>query len=112
MGFGAAEDGDYSFDVDDEEFVVVFEFDGDGFAGVEEDFVVGTDSEVFVVFDLFGDGDDAAGDDGDFVGVGEDNAGLGLAAVFVLADDDAVTDGLDDVVFEAGSLGVHGGTLG
>src|SRR5207237_1822274 len=87
------------------QFVVVFELDGDGLAGVEEHFVVLADGLIFVVFDLFADGDDPAGDDRDFMAVGEDDAGAGFAAVFVLADDDAFADGLDDVVFGAALSG-------
>ncbi len=85
----------------------MFQLDGDGLARVEEDFVVLADGHVLVVFDGFADGDDTAGDDGNFVRVGEDDAAFGFAFVVVLANDDAFADGFDDVVF-GGALGSGG----
>ena len=97
VGSFASEDGDDIFDGDDEEAVVALEVDGDAVLGVEEDAVVLLDGVVGVVADLRGDGDDAPGEGGDLDLVGEVEAGLGLLAVFVLADEDAQADGLDDL---------------
>src|SRR5438067_10068363 len=102
---GTPENRQHAIQSNYEQFVVMFELDGDGLAGVEKHLVVLADGLIFVVFDLFADGDDSAGDDGDFVAVREDDAGAGFAAVFVLADDDAFADGLDDVVFGAALAG-------
>src|SRR4051794_5028493 len=77
----------------------MLEFDGNGLAGVEEDFVVLADGLVFVILDRLADGDDPAGDHGDFVAIGQDDSGSGFALVVILADDHALADGLDDVVF-------------
>src|SRR5213075_15644 len=52
---------------------------------VEEDLVVLADGLVLIVFDGLADGDDPAGNDGNFVAVGEDNTGFGFALVFILA---------------------------
>src|SRR5437867_9731498 len=104
----APEDGQHPLDRHDEEFVVMLELDGDGLARIEEHLVVLPDGLVLVVFDGLADGDDPAGNDGNFVAIGEDDAGFGLALVVILADDDALADGLDDVVFGA-ALGGFGG---
>src|SRR5207237_3673816 len=89
---GAAEDGQHPLDRHDEKLVVVLELDGNGLARVEEDLVVLADGLVVIVFDGLGDGDNPAGNDGDFVAVGQDDAGFGFAFVVVLANDDALAD--------------------
>ncbi len=71
----------------------MFELDGNCLAGIEEHFVVLPDRLVLVVFDGLADGDDAAGDDGDLVAVGQDDAAFGFALVVVLANDDALAVG-------------------
>src|SRR5215510_9726639 len=81
---GAAEDGEHALEGDDKELVVVLELDGDGFAGVEEDLVVLADGLVLIIFDGLGDGDDPARNDGDFVAVGQDDAGFGVTLVVTL----------------------------
>ncbi len=98
LGF-FAEYSDDIFDGDDEESVVAFEIDGDCLFGVEEDAVVLSDGVVDVVFDLGGDGDDAACDGGDLDFVGEMNSRLGLFFVFVLADQYTGADGFDGFDF-------------
>src|SRR5437667_12796401 len=60
-----------------EELVVMLELDWDGLARVEEHLVVLADGLVLVVFDGLADGDYPAGNDGDFVAIGEDDAGFG-----------------------------------
>lgn len=88
----AAEDGYDVFDWDDEQLIVGLEIDGDRVLGMEQDLVVLAERHVFVVFDLGRDGDDAAGDRGDFGLVGQGNAPLGLPLGLVLADQDASAD--------------------
>ena len=89
------EDGDDVFDGYDEEAVVAFKNDGDGFFGVEKDAIVLADGVIVVVFDLHADGDDSAGEGGDFNFVGEVDAGFGLLFVLVLANENAWTDRFD-----------------
>src|SRR5262245_34947704 len=91
----AAEDRDDVFDGDDKELIVGLEIDRNGVLGVEEDFVVLPERNVFVVFDLSRDGDDAASDRGYLGGVRQGDAALGLPLGLVLADQDASTDRLD-----------------
>ena len=95
---GAAEDRQHPVNRHDEKPVVVLQFHRDRLPGVEQDLVVLSDCLILVVLDRLADGDDAAGDHGDFVGVGQDDAAAGGAPVIVLANDDALADGLDDVV--------------
>src|SRR6185436_11926974 len=88
-------------DAHDEQLVVVFQLDGNGLARVEEHLVVLADRLILVIFDRLGDGDHAAGNDGDLVRIGQHDAAAGFSLVVVLTDDDALADRLDDVVFAA-----------
>lgn len=98
-----AEHGDDVFDGDDEEAVVAFEIDGDGVLWVEEDAIVLVDGVAVVVFfEERGDGDDSAGDGGDFNFVGEVDAGLGLLFVLIFADEDALAEGFNGFETSAG----------
>ena len=100
-GFGGirpAEDRQHAIDRHDEQPVVVLQLDRDRLARVEQHLVILADRLVLVVLDRLADRDHPAGDDGNLVAVGQDDAALGLALVVVLADDDALADRLDDVV--------------
>ena len=94
--FSFAEDGDDVFDGNNEEFVVALEIDRDSVLGVKEDAVVAFDWVFAFFFDESGDGDDSACDGGDFDFVGEVDTEFGLLFVVVLADEDALAQGLDD----------------
>src|SRR5258706_1118796 len=86
----------------------MFELDRNRLARIEQHLIVLPDRLILVVLDLLADRDHPAGDDGNLVTVGQDDAGAGLALVVILANDDALADGLDDVEFGAGFGGFDG----
>jgi len=99
----STENRQHTIDVDDKHAIVMLELDWDGFARIEENFVVLANGLIFVVFDRLADRYDTAGDDRDLMTVGQHNAAFCLAFVFILAHDDALADGLDDVIFKSAS---------
>src|SRR5262245_23859639 len=77
---------------------------------MKQDLVVLSQREVFVVFDLGGNGDDSAGDRGNLGRVGQGDAPLGVSLGVVLANQHAGPDRLD--VFEDFLTGLgHEATL-
>ena len=81
--------------VDDEEAISTFKVHRNGTFGIEENLVIPFQGDKSIVFDLLGNGNDAAGDGGDFNVVGELNAAFGFLFVFVFADDDSFSQRLD-----------------
>ena len=75
--------------------VVGLEIYRNGILGVKEDLVVLTERDIFVVFDLGRDRNDAAGNRWNLRGVGQRDAALGLTFWLILADQDAGPDRLD-----------------
>jgi len=92
-----SKDGDDVFDLYDEQPVVAFKIDGDRAFGVEQDLVVLAQRDVGRVFNFSRDGNDPAGDRGDFDIVRQLDAALGLLLVLVLANQNALANRLDNL---------------
>jgi hypothetical protein len=91
-----SEDGHDVFNLDHEQPIIALKIDGNGPFGIEQDLVVLAKRDVRRVLDFGGDGDDAAGDGGNFYVVRQLNAALGLFLILILADQHAFADRLDD----------------
>ncbi len=90
--------------------VIRLEIDGDCVFGVEQDFVVLAERNVFVVFDLTANRYDSSGNGWDFGGVWEGDSPFGFPFGFVFADEDPCPHGFN--VVKLGSFFGHSGSFG